>query len=79
MLDDEAFVPGDVIELATWTAEYYGAGPGEAVTAVLPPKARGARADAHKTLRIAAITAAGLGALRRKGHRADPFTLTEAA
>ena len=28
VLDDEAFVPGDVIALATWTAEYYAAGAG---------------------------------------------------
>ena len=53
-------MPADVVALARWTAEYYAAGAGEAITAVLPPKARGARADAHKTLRVASITAAGL-------------------
>ena len=63
VLDDRAFVPPEVIELARWTAEYYAAGQGEAITAVLPPKARGERADAHKTKRVAAITATGLGAL----------------
>jgi primosomal protein N' (replication factor Y) len=59
-LDAEAFVPPDVVALALWTAEYYAAGAGDLVSAVLPPKARGERADAHKTLRIATITAAGL-------------------
>ena len=49
VLDADAFVPEDVVALATWTAEYYAAGPGEAITAVLPPKARGSRADAHKS------------------------------
>ena len=34
--------------------------PGEAITAVLPPKTRGERADAHKTRRVVSITAAGL-------------------
>src|SRR5207249_11458830 len=63
VLDDEALVPADVIALAAWTAEYYAAGVGETITAVLPPKTRGSRADAHKTLRVAAITAAGLGAI----------------
>jgi primosomal protein N' (replication factor Y) len=63
VLDPEPFVPADVIALATWTAEYYAAGPGEAITAVLPPKTRGSRADAHKTRRVAAITAAGIEAL----------------
>lgn len=63
VLDDDAFIPGEVIALAKWTAEYYAAGPGEAITALLPPKARDARSDAHKTIRMAAITPAGLGLL----------------
>jgi len=63
ILDDEAFIPAEVIELARWTAEYYAAGPGETLTAVLPPKTRGSRVDAHKTLRVAAISAAGLEAV----------------
>lgn len=63
VLDHDAFIPVDVLELAQWTAEYYGAGPGETIAAVLPPKARGTRADAHKTVRMAAATAAGIEAL----------------
>ena len=59
VLDTEAFVPPDVVELARWTAEYYAAGAGDTITAVLPPMARGGRSDAHKTIRVAAITAAG--------------------
>ena len=60
VLDTEAFVPVDIVELARWTAEYYAAGPGDTITAVLPPMARGGRSDAHKTMRVASITAAGL-------------------
>src|SRR5581483_6054919 len=60
VLDAEAFLPADVVALARWTAEYYAAGVGETITAVLPPKTRGERADAHKTRRVATITAAGL-------------------
>jgi len=60
VLDDEPFVPQDVVELARWTAEYYAGGVGAAITAVLPPKARGIRADAHKRIRVVSITAAGL-------------------
>ena len=60
VLDAEPFVPQDVVALARWTAEYYAGGAGAAITAVLPPKARGPRADAHKTLRVVSITAAGL-------------------
>jgi primosomal protein N' (replication factor Y) len=64
VLDVEAFVPPDVVALAQWTAEYYAAGPGDTITAVLPPMARGGRQDAHKTVRVAAITTAGLEALQ---------------
>lgn len=58
-LDDRPFVPAPVVELARWTAEYYAAGAGATITAVLPPKTRGDRADAHKVRRVATITAEG--------------------
>src|SRR5581483_337023 len=35
VLDNHAFVPPDVIELAAWTAEYYLAGIGETIVAAL--------------------------------------------
>jgi primosomal protein N' (replication factor Y) len=63
LLDASAFVPPDVVALARWTAEYYAAGVGDTIPALLPPMARGGRADAHKTTRVAAITAAGTEAL----------------
>jgi primosomal protein N' (replication factor Y) (superfamily II helicase) len=63
VLDRESFVPPDVVDLARWTAEYYGAGAGETITAVLPPTARGERADSHKTRRVAMLTAAGMEGL----------------
>jgi len=76
VLDGEPFVPPDVIALAQWTAEYYGAGIGETIPAVLPPKARGVRADAHKTVRVAAITAAGLGAVEEQHAEAESLALS---
>ncbi len=63
ILDTDAFIPAPVVELARWTAAYYAAGPGETIVSALPPMTRGTRADAHKRVRIATITAAGLGAL----------------
>jgi len=63
VLDAGAFVPPEVVALARWTAEYYAAGIGDTIPALLPPMARGGRADAHKTVRVAAITAAGIEAL----------------
>jgi primosomal protein N' (replication factor Y) len=38
ILDDAAFLPGDVLKLTSWVSEYYGAGPGEAIAAALPPR-----------------------------------------
>jgi len=67
VLDTDAFVPLDVVELARWTAEYYAAGPGDTITAVLPPMARGGRSDAHKTIRVASITASGHESLAGDG------------
>ncbi|HEV3060788.1 MAG TPA: primosomal protein N' [Vicinamibacterales bacterium] len=63
VLDRDAFVPRDIVGLARWTAEYYASGVGDAIPMLLPPMARGARADAHKTRRVASITPAGLEAI----------------
>src|SRR5262249_25912372 len=63
VLDADAFVPQEVVALAQWTAEYYAAGVGDAIPLLLPPMARGGRADSHKTMRVAAITPAGLEVL----------------
>ncbi len=63
VLDRDAFIPRDVLALARWTAEYYAAGVGDTLPALLPPMARGGRIDAHKVQRMAAITAAGIEAL----------------
>jgi primosomal protein N' (replication factor Y) (superfamily II helicase) len=64
VLDTDPFVPAEVVALARWTAEYYAAGVGDTIPALLPPMARGARVDAHKTQRIASITPAGLETLQ---------------
>ena len=63
ILDADSFVPPDLIALARWTADYYACGVGDAIPSLLPPMARGARVDAHKTVRVASITAAGQQAL----------------
>ncbi len=75
VLDADAFVPPDVVALARWTADYYAAGVGDTIPALLPPMARGGRADAHKTSRVAAITAAGLQVL--DGARGFPASARE--
>jgi primosomal protein N' (replication factor Y) (superfamily II helicase) len=37
VLDDEPFVPQAVLDLALWVADYYAAGPGEAIATAMPP------------------------------------------
>lgn len=37
LLDVDPFLPREILELALWVAEYYAAGPGEAVSTAMPP------------------------------------------
>jgi primosomal protein N' (replication factor Y) len=39
ILDDSPFLPEDVVSLATWVADYYACGVGEAMAAAMPPRA----------------------------------------
>src|SRR5215468_3962161 len=37
VLDERAFLPQDVVALASWVAEYYACGAGDALAAAMPP------------------------------------------
>ncbi len=39
MLDETAFLPADVVTLASWVANYYASGAGEAMATAMPPRA----------------------------------------
>jgi primosomal protein N' (replication factor Y) len=39
VLDDEPFLPAEIVSLSRWVAEYYACGSGEAVAAAMPPRA----------------------------------------
>jgi primosomal protein N' (replication factor Y) len=39
VLDEEAFLPPEVVELAAWVAGYYACGVGEAIATAMPPRA----------------------------------------
>lgn len=65
VLDDHAFVPPDVVRLTEWVSEYYLAGPGATLAAALPPHGLTSRVDRFKTVRVAALTAAGIDAAER--------------
>ena len=64
-LDPEPYLPGEVIDLALWVAEYYACGPGEALAAAMPPLAMTAsgRDGGFRKERIARLTPAGRDAL----------------
>ena len=60
VLDEEAFVPPDVIALAQWVAEYYACGAGDAISAAMPPRAwEVGRPSPFRTVRVAHLTAQG--------------------
>ena len=76
VLDDHAFVPPDVVKLTEWVSEYYLAGPGATLAAALPPHGLTARTDRFKTIRVAALTAAGVDAAERlAAHSAEAVEL----
>jgi primosomal protein N' (replication factor Y) len=53
VLDEEPFLPDAVVNLALWVSEYYACGAGDALAAAVPST------QAHKTIRIATLTAQG--------------------
>jgi primosomal protein N' (replication factor Y) len=60
VIDAQAYVPPQVVELCRWVADYYVAGAGDALALAMPPGAR-ARASGFKTRRVAQLTASGAG------------------
>jgi len=64
-LDPEPYLPGDVVHLALWVAEYYACGPGEALAAAMPPLAfsRSGSGAGFRMERVVRITLAGHDAL----------------
>jgi primosomal protein N' (replication factor Y) len=53
VLDEEPFLPEAVVSLALWVSEYYACGAGDALGAAVPST------QAHRTIRIATLTAQG--------------------
>ena len=59
VLDEQPFLPADVVKLTAWVAEYYLSGPGAALASAMPPHALTARVDRFKTVRVASLTGEG--------------------
>ena len=58
VLDRDPFLPPVVVDLALWVAEYYAAGPGDALLPAMPPAARRGRPHAFRTVTRAAFATA---------------------
>ena len=46
VLDEGAFLPPTIVDLAVWVGEYYASGPGDALAVAMPPSARRGEASA---------------------------------
>jgi primosomal protein N' (replication factor Y) len=66
VLDQSAFLPADVVDLAGWVAEYYACGVGEALAAAMPPRAW---IESERHARITDLGEARL--LAERGRRRD--------
>ncbi len=53
VIDTDAFLPETVVALALWVAEYYAAGPGDALLNAMPPRARTGDASAFRRVPVA--------------------------
>ena len=61
VLDDQPFLPTDVVDLALWVGEYYACGPGDVLTIAMPPAARRGDVHAFRTRAVASLTKAEAG------------------
>jgi primosomal protein N' (replication factor Y) len=64
VVDEEAFLPPAVVDLALWMGEYYAAGPGDTLVSAMPPAARRAETRPFRMRQIVELTATA-GAVRR--------------
>jgi primosomal protein N' (replication factor Y) len=53
VVDQGAYLPASVVDLALWVADYYACGAGDALAAAMPP------AQERRTIRVASLTAQG--------------------
>ena len=73
VLDEDAFLPGAVVDLALWVAEYYACGAGDALAAAVPST------QAHKTVRVATLTAQGHERAAVRGRQREAIDILRGA
>jgi primosomal protein N' (replication factor Y) len=64
VIDHEPLLPGGVVELCRWVADYYLAGVGDAIASAMPPGAK-RKATSFKTMRVATLTTLGTDTVSR--------------
>lgn len=52
VIDNDSFVPPDVVDLAVWIGDYYMSGPGSVLALAMPAAARTGASDSFKTARV---------------------------
>jgi len=62
ILDTDPYLPEHIVDLALWVADYYAAGPGDALTVALPPMSRKAGATAFRKVKMAELVPSDAGA-----------------
>lgn len=58
ILDTEPYLPEHIVDLALWVAEYYAAGPGDALAVALPPMSHKGGATAFRTVKMVQLVQA---------------------
>jgi primosomal protein N' (replication factor Y) (superfamily II helicase) len=77
VVDDEAFLPATVVDLALWVGEYYASGPGDALAVAMPPSARRGSRATFRTVPVAVFVTGQAGAtLKGARQRAAAELLT---
>lgn len=68
VLDEGAFLPADIVDLALWVGEFYACGPGDALTVAMPPLSRRGEAATFR-MRTRVLAADGPPPAAPRGER----------
>jgi primosomal protein N' (replication factor Y) len=68
-LDATPYVPSAVVDLALWVADYYAAGPGDALALAVPPAARSGKPDPFRTETMVSLVPVAPGAEAPRARR----------
>jgi primosomal protein N' (replication factor Y) len=75
VLDTEPYLPAHIVDLALWVAEYYAAGPGDALAIALPPMARRGDAASFRTVKMVTLRPATEGATPKGAKQVEALAM----